>query len=140
MYPQYDPGGPPMPGPRRRRTFLWVMLGFLVVLAVIVVVVVLSAFTGVFGSSSAPHPLFGFWGGFLLLFLILWIAFFAVRVVWWTSRARGRAYGRGPGAGPGMYRDPARMIARQRYARGEISREQYDQIMTDLERRRGPSS
>jgi hypothetical protein len=31
------------------------------------------------------------------------------------------------------------MAARQRYARGEITREQYDQIMTDLGRRgRGP--
>jgi len=79
--------------------------------------------------AAGYHPVFGVFGGLLLVFLLLWIGFFVVRMVFW-SRAwgrRGNAYGRP---------DPAVMMARRRYARGEITREQYDQIMTDLERRR----
>ena len=65
----------------------------------------------------------------------------------WSSSWSGWYSGRGcgePGQGysrpyRGQFRDPAVMTARQRYARGEISREQYDQLMTELTRRRtGP--
>jgi len=86
------------------------------------------------GTGSGPRPLFGFWGGFFLLFLLVWVAFFVIRIALWSGGGRRGYYGR-----QGPRRDPAVMMARQRYARGEITREQYDQIMTDLGRRgRGP--
>jgi putative membrane protein len=132
VYGGVNPGGVPRPG---RSTRFWLTLGvgiaFIVVLAVLLVLLL----DGQFGSvGSGPRPLFGYWGGFFLVFLLIWVTFFVIRVAFWTSRARGGYYGR-----QGPRRDPAVMVARQRYARGEITREQYDQIMTDLGRRgRGP--
>jgi len=131
MYGANGYGGPPG---ARRRTGRWVALAVGLALIVVIVVVFLLLLDGTIGyGSTGPHPFFGFWGGFLLLFLLLWVSFFVLRIALWSGRGRG-GYGR-----PGMYRDPAVMVARQRYARGEITREQYDQIMTDLSRRgRGP--
>ncbi len=130
MYGTSDPAMGRRPG---RSGGWWILLGVgLAVIAVLVIVFVLLA-NGVLGGSS-PRPFWGFWGAFLLLFLIVWVGFFVLRVAFW-SRRRQYGYGRGPG----LHRDPAVMVARQRYARGEITREQYEQIMTDLGRRgRGP--
>jgi uncharacterized membrane protein len=112
----------------------WIALGVgLTIIAIFIVVLVLLV-TGVLAlGSAAPRPYGGLWGGFFLLFLLVWVSFFVVRILLWSGRGQGH-YGRG-----GPYRDPAVMAARQRYARGEITREQFDQIMTDLGRRgRGP--
>jgi len=117
------------PGEERRR---WPgrFLVWIVLMAAVLLLVVVLLLGGILGSSPA-HPLFGVWGGFFLLFLVLWIGFFTVRMVFWSRAIR---YRRGQ---PGdRYGDPAVRVARQRYARGEITREQYEQIMTDLERRR----
>lgn len=83
---------------------------------------------------------FGLWfpiGGLLLIFLVVWIALAAVRISFWGSRrqrywaARSNlAYGR-----PGGF-DPAIRTARMRYARGEITRDQYEEIVRGL--RPGP--
>jgi uncharacterized membrane protein len=113
---------------------VWVVLGASIAVLVGVVLLVVLADGGYFGP--APRSPFGFFGAFLLLFLFLWIAFFALRVVFWTRRGYG-----GDGGYDGARRPPgpAVMIARQRYARGEITREQFDQVMSDLDRRgRGP--
>ncbi len=122
------------PGPRRRRrAFLYVAIGIAV--AAVVGVIFLFYLYGAFGPSPiGGHPYFGLFGGFLVLFILIWVAFFVLRIAFWSSRSYGGG-NRRPGWGP----DPAVMAARQRYARGEISREQFDQIMTDLGRRgRGP--
>ena len=112
------------PGPRCP-TWLWISLGFVVALAAVLgILFVLRAEAGT--AYASP---FGLFGGFFLLFLVLWVVFFAVRIAFWSSQAR---YG-GKGGGPPM-RDPAVRIARQRYARGELSREQYEQILSDLHR------
>jgi uncharacterized membrane protein len=88
---------------------------------------------------SAPSSSYGFgrFGGVFVLFFILIVAFFIVRVAFWTTRTSryGRRYDPDRSGGNGPNR-PA-MIARMRYARGEITREQYDQIMNDLSRRPG---
>jgi hypothetical protein len=76
---QYAPPVPP-----RGRTWVWVVLGISVALFVGVVVLFVVANKGYLGYG--PGPLFGIWGGFFLVFLLLWIAFFAVRVVVWTRR------------------------------------------------------
>jgi uncharacterized membrane protein len=136
MYGLDNSGLSQRPGPPRWR---WVVMGAGIALVVIVIVVVLLLANGTIGSGgTGPRPLFGFYGGFLLLLLLLMVGFFVIRVAFWSSR-RGRGYYGRPYGPPGMRRDPAVMAARQRYARGEITREQYDQIMTDLGRRgRGP--
>jgi uncharacterized membrane protein len=122
---------------RRGRPQFW-RIGAIVIAAVAIVgVVVLLYLNGFLGptpyGSRSNYPLFG---DFLVLFLVVWLGFFLLRISFWSARVRARqgGYG-GPRRGP----DPAVVIARQRYARGEITREQFDQIMTDLGRRgRGP--
>jgi putative membrane protein len=130
--PPYQPEGyghPRGPGPRR-----WIFLGLAVVLIVLAVfAVLLFLFPSSFGYSG-PGPYgggFRVFGGFLLVILVVWIVLWIVRLSMWGSR--GRRYG-GGGYGPRGPRSAAH-IARIRYARGEITREQFEQIMQDLERR-----
>ncbi len=126
-------GGPPdawEPGRRRRgrvRLFLGIAL-IPVLVGVVLLAVALSP--GTFGLHRSPLLPFG--GGFLGIILILWGTLFLVRVAWWSAR-------RGPyGGRPGGGFDPAMMVARRRYARGEITREQYEQLVADLRRPPGP--
>ena len=111
---------------QRRPIGLWVFLGIGGALtSLLLVYLVLRTAPG-----TAFGPGFGGFGGLFLVFFVLWIIFFGVRIAFWSRRA---SYGR-MGGGPPM-RDPAILIARQRYARGEITREQFEQIMADLHRR-----
>ncbi len=125
--------------PSSRPVWPWILFAGVIVAIVLLVVYLLylSPFTG---TGTGGRPYYPYFGGFFLILLLVWVGFFALRMALWRSY-RGRyagAYGQGPGPG-GRRRDPAIMAARQRYARGEISREQYDQIITDLTRRRnGP--
>jgi len=138
--PYYRPGGwgQPPPPPNRHR---WLIVGIGVAFVAVAAGILLLA---VYNTPSARgHPGypygFGLFGGVFFLFFLLLVLFVIVRVVFWSTRAArygggyGGGYGRGPG--PGYYgaNRPA-MIARMRYARGEITREQYDQIMQDLHR------
>lgn len=94
---------------------------------------VLIAFSfdpGAFGVTTRYG--FPFAGGFLGIFLILWGTLLLVRAAVRVGRYR---YGAGP---PGRRFDPAILAARQRYARGEITREQFQQIVTDLRPPPGP--
>ncbi len=131
--PYYQPPGYGMRPRRRRRRWLAVAIGIVLVVAALVLLLIFLYPTsfGLTGSSGPGTGVFG--GAFLILFLLI-LVFFVVRVVFWTSRA-GR-YGPGGGAGGGGPYGPDRpaMIARMRYARGEISKEQFDQIMKDLGR------
>ncbi len=126
--------------PRRRRGPRWMIVGIAVVfIAIATLLLVILLYPSAFGLSQSSNPYsFGPFGGFFLVFFILIVAFFIVRVLFWSMRAR--RYGAGGGAGYGGRYGPNRpaMIARMRYARGEITREQYDQIMQDLGRRPGP--
>ncbi|HZY91412.1 MAG TPA: hypothetical protein VFG07_01355 [Thermoplasmata archaeon] len=75
--------------------------------------------------------------GLLLLILFLSVIFWIVRAVVWgvTGGYHGRSYYRHY---PWWGYDSGMAVARERYARGEINREQFEQIATDLERRRAP--
>ena len=71
------------------------------------------------------------WGGMMFggfLFLLFWVAVIAL-VVWAIAKvARGGERVSSPsGARPGPLD-----IARERYARGEISREEFEQLKQDL--------
>ncbi len=133
--PYYLPrGGGYAQRPRGIRWFpIIIGLVFVVVAALILLILLYPASFGV-STPSTPYR-FGLFGGFFFFFFILIVLFFIVRVAFWSSRASGygrRRYGGDDSEGPRMNR-PA-MVARMRYARGEITREQYDQIMKDLGR------
>jgi putative membrane protein len=74
------------------------------------------------------YGMFGAGSGFGWVFMILWwgliIAGIAVLVRWFFSSSTGRS-----GAG-----HTALDILKERYARGEIDREEYEQKRRDLER------
>jgi len=137
--PYYRPAGMPPRARPSRIHWLPVIIG-VVLAGVAAVLLVLVLYPSAFGVSapSGPSRYYPF-GGVFLAFFILIVIFFVVRVAFWSSRASryGRRYGRGDPSGNYGRNRPA-MIARMRYARGEITREQYDQIMRDLGRPPGP--
>ena len=74
------------------------------------------------------HDVSGWWmvfGG--LWMLIFWVAIIAL-VVWAIKKLTEH---RGPGPGTPEKRDPLD-IAKERYAKGQISREEFEQIKKDL--------
>jgi len=141
-----DPGAyypPSGMGPRRSSFHWWPVIIGAILAGVAAILLLILLFPTAFGLSSPTYPYrFGLFGGFFVVFFILILVFFIVRVAFWSTRASryGRRYGYGGYGGynenSGMNR-PA-MVARMRYAKGEITREQYDQIMRDLGRRPGP--
>lgn len=96
---------------RIRRIIGWGIVGLVVVIGASIA---LSAFGG---RGFFPFH-FGWLGGIFLVLIIFWIA----RWVFWPW-------------GRGWYRYEhmsAESILRERYARGEITHEQYQQMMQDL--------
>ena len=83
------------------------------------------AFAGYYPFAYGFFP-FGLFFGFFWIFSIFWFVrwlFFPWR--WGYSR---RYWGWGGG-----YGDRAYYILRERYARGEITKDQYDQMVRDLQ-------
>lgn len=114
----------------RGNPFAWALIG-VVVLAVIAFFAIL-AFRG-YPSSTMPYygyPGFGWWFfpfGFIFFFIFI---FFVTRFIFWGAGWGGgwrHRYWYGYGYGD------AHEILRQRYARGEITKEQFDQMNRDLE-------
>ena len=89
--------------------------------------------------ALTPHPagagmFFGFAGGwgFFWLFPFFWLLFFLFRPWrWWGPWGWG-GYRNGPYGYGRAARDPAVDALRERYARGELTKEQFDQMMKDL--------
>lgn len=102
---------------RARQTAIWIYV------AVIVAVASLSAISLAFGRFSPtiypPFFFFGWW-----IFIPLFFAFFFFR--WWGG---GYWWGSRP-----YYYDPSLETLRQRFARGEITKEQYEEMRKDLEK------
>lgn len=77
---------------------------------------------------------FGIWGlilnavfGLLIFGGLIWLTVWAIRR--FTARNTG-----GSNYNPAAPSESAKEIARMRYARGEITREQYQEILNDLSR------
>ncbi|MDA4116794.1 MAG: SHOCT domain-containing protein [Thaumarchaeota archaeon] len=123
--------------PKSRRGFVGWIFGAVLIVLLIGVFVVPFFFqwpsVGFYGYY--PHPNFFFFPfGFVVFFLLL----FGARWLFW-GWGWGRGWGRGFGYGRGYWRnyghwdDSATEILRQRYAKGEITKDQFDQMIRDLE-------
>lgn len=84
----------------------------------------------IFFVFFAPHPFVGYFFpfGIFWVFLLVFLVFGILRWAFWGWGWRSRGY-------YGRYYDQAHQILRERYARGEITKEQLDQMMRDLDRR-----
>lgn len=101
---------------RSRFRIVWLVVAALFLLAVAV-----GFASVVYGLFIGQYPLrFGYFPflGFAWLLVMIFFAIFAVRM----------------GSRPWRYRryDPAMQLLRERYARGEISKEQFDRMAQDL--------
>ncbi len=123
--------------PRPQRSVWPLLLVSVVVLVVAIVLLLLFLDPAAYlGTTPSGHPGGFYFYGFFPVLLVLFLVMLVVRMVFWSRRW---GYRRAAYAHPYPSRDPAIMTVRQRYARGEIRREQYDQLMTELTRRRsGP--
>ena len=111
--------------------FGWLILALLLVA---VVVFVGSILVHGYYAPTTPYAGYPFYGwfffpfGFIFFFIII---FFIFRLAFWGFGGWGWRrrywYGRGYGYGD------AKEILRQRYARGEITKDQFDQMMRDLD-------
>lgn len=109
-------------GPSDRGRTWWRVGGLFLMLPIgIILVIVLIIFFG----RGYYYP-----GGLLIFLLIVFIVLFIIRVLFMRSRRRywGQRH---------EHNGPIRIV-RERYARGEITKEQYDQIMQDLRQRQRP--
>lgn len=109
---------------KKRRGFLrWFFAGVFAIL----VVGLLAGMFFVF-SRAGPGPYYG-WPLFPFGFFLFLIGiFFVFRLAFW-----GWGWGRGYYRGSRGYSGPdALEIVRRRYARGEITKEQYEQMRSDL--------
>jgi putative membrane protein len=128
--PSTDPwASPPCGSPRR---VAWIPLGIVAVLIASGAIFALLVSAGIVRGPPFPGSFPPFWFLFPLGFLVLWLVVFWVAGPW-------RHWGRWTGSGYGV--DDAESIVRERYARGEISREEMVRMLEDLrEHRTGMAS
>ncbi|TLZ63877.1 MAG: hypothetical protein E6K13_04020 [Methanobacteriota archaeon] len=107
----------------RSRAWIWVPVG--AILAVVGIALVAGLPYGPAGLSrgtSSWFPFIGFWA-----FLWIFIVFGVLRWFLWPGWGYRRGYWRGYWRG-----DEAVDIARSRYARGEITKEQFEELIRGL--------
>ncbi len=109
---------------RPRHFFVW---GMFALFAVIVASVAVSAFlfatrpapvAGIYYPFFFPFPLFFIFGIFAFFWIARWLIFP------WGWGYRGRYW---------RNQDQSYYIIRERYAKGEITKEQFEQLMRDLQ-------
>lgn len=101
-----------------RKLISWGIVGLILLVGVSIVV---SVILFVHHSNDTAYPYFPFhfawFGGIFLIFVIFWM----VRWLFWPWRS------------PYWHRhDNAASILRERYAKGEITKEQFEQMMQHL--------
>ncbi|MDQ3836297.1 MAG: SHOCT domain-containing protein [Thermoproteota archaeon] len=119
---------------RMRRVVGWGIVGLIVIIGISIAL----------SFYFAPRPLgafhypfffpfhFGWLGAIFIIFIVALIA----RWFFWPWRG-GRVGGEGYYSYPQQQRQDAASIVRERYAKGEITREQFEQMMRDLQQQGG---
>jgi len=114
--------------------FRWVMVGVVILIAVWLAASIFFLVTRPVQTSYYPlgiyHPFF-FPFGFLFGIIAIMMIFGALR--WLLS-----PWGYGHRRRYWRYRDESYYILRERYARGEITKEQYEQMMQNLQKQPNP--
>ena len=108
----------------------WIGLGFLAVFAVFVAAMIYFMFVVFPRTGTAGYyPMFPFGFGWIWIFFGFFLFFGLLRwILWWPGRwGHYRGYGYGYGR-----ENEAVHILRERYARGELTKDQYDAMMRDL--------
>ncbi len=106
----------------RSRAWIWIPVGVLALLGIVLVASLMFGPTAFSRGPSPWFPFFGFWA-----FLWIFIVFGVLRWFLWPGWGYRRGYRGGYWRG-----DEAVDIARSRYARGEITKEQFDEVMRGL--------
>ncbi len=107
----------------------WIRLGFLVLFGVLVAAMIYYRFTVAPAVYGAPHFGWGFPFGGLWAFVGIVLLFGLARRAFWGPHWRG---GWHDGYGGYGRADEAFHILRERYARGELTKDQYEAMMRDL--------
>jgi len=103
----------------------------LLLLAILVVPLVYFGWFAIHGVYPYfPRPYFFFPLGIIVFFVLIFVGF---RVLFWGWG--WGAWRRGYYGGYGYYRGSSLEILDERYARGEITKEQYDQMKRDIQQR-----
>jgi putative membrane protein len=113
---------------RHRRIIGWGIAGLLLLIGVVILVGALLR--AVIGPTPGFGGFFFFPFGFIFFLFFLFFIFGWFRWWgwgWWGWRGYPMMWG---------YHDSAAEILRQRYARGEISKDQFDQMLRDIEQSR----
>ncbi len=109
-------------GPSR----FWILVP---IIGVLVVAGLAAAFFFYGPPAVRDYPGYGWWFPFPFFFIIpvFFLIFFGLRWFWWGGWGwGGRWY-------YDQYDDHAMEIVKERFARGEITKEQYEQLAKDLE-------
>ena len=112
---------------RNRPSTRWLIIPLVVIASIIAVVVGAGLYLTAAGYRPAGFYLFPF-PFFPLIFIpIVFLVFFGFRWFIWGCWWWGRS------GYYDQYYDPAMVALRERYAKGEITKEQLDQMTKDLE-------
>jgi putative membrane protein len=111
---------------RIRRIVGWGIVGLIVIIALSIT---LSFYFAPWRPGGFNYPFFfSFHFGWLGAIFLIFLVFLVARWFFWPWRGGGGYY-----SYPHQQRpDAAASIVRERYAKGEITREQFEQMMRDL--------
>jgi putative membrane protein len=107
------------------RYVAWGLVGLIILVGVSIAASLIFFASRSSGSIYPPFPFFPFHLGLLGAIFLIFIIFVVARLLFWPWRRYN------PNSYP-QDRSDAREILRERYAKGEITKEQFEQMMQDL--------
>jgi putative membrane protein len=123
-----------------RHMIAWGVIALIAVVAIFTTIGLLFYYFPPAAPAGAVYPYYGFFGFRILFgFFILFAAFWFLRFVFWGGWGWGHRRAYYGGYGYWRHHDSSYYILRERYARGEITKDQYDQMIRDLDQHATPA-